>query len=99
MSDAVDPADLARARSEAAVLAAQIGVKQLQIERKQLVKRVVIENKVAGFYGRIRDTILTVPDRHAAILAAEYGLDSHALNIALVAILRQWLIDFADGTD
>lgn len=98
MSDrAPDPADFQRARSEAAVILAQIGVQQLRIERKQLVKRADLENSIATFYQRVRDLLLTLPDRHAAIIAADYALDSQRLNLALVAIWRKLLEDFADG--
>jgi hypothetical protein len=99
MSGSLDPADFARARGEAAVIMAQIGVQQLRIERRQLVKREVVERAAAAFYGRIRETLLTLPDRHAALIAADHGLDAQRLNLALVAILRQFLTDFADGDD
>jgi hypothetical protein len=99
MSGAVDPSDLAKARSEYAVIMAQIGVQQLRIERGELIKKADLERKIAAFYFRIRDTVLTLPDRNAAIIAADYGLDAHKLNLALVAILRKFLEDFADGDD
>jgi hypothetical protein len=77
MSGSSDPSDLAKARSEYAVIMAQIGVKQLQIERGELIKTAEIEGKIAAYY----------------------GLDSQRLNLALVAILRKFLEDFADSDD
>jgi hypothetical protein len=96
-TQAPDPADYQRARSEHAVIQAQIAVQLLRIERRQLVRKDALENAVAAFYGRIRDTLLTMPDRHAAIIAADYMIDSQRLNLALVAMFRKMLEDFADG--
>jgi hypothetical protein len=96
MSGANDPGDFQRARSEAAVIQAQIAVQLLRIERRQLVRRDTLENLVAAYYQRIRETLLTLPDRHAAIIAAEYGIDAQRLNLFLVAMFRKLLEDFAD---
>jgi siderophore synthetase component len=68
---------------------------QLKIKRREMVDARAAENAIAELAHRVRDQVLTAPARHAAVIAAEFGLDPHQLIIALDQILRDALTDIA----
>jgi hypothetical protein len=67
----------------------------LKIRQRELVDRRRVEALVFARARRVRDQMLTAPVRHAAVLAAEFGLSPAPLAHALGQIMRAALHDLS----
>ena len=70
---------------------------RLKLELAELDGRLIDRHKVVAMVRELaqgeRDAILAWPSRAAALLAAELGIDQHALHVALDASLRSHLTE------
>lgn len=97
--DLTSPANLARVALEKHLIETRSNTLKLRIARGELVKRSAAEAAHYAIGIRIRDTLLTASSRHAAILAAKYGVNAAELAAALDEIVRNALIALADGAE
>jgi hypothetical protein len=86
---------LMRVQTELTVTRAQHNDLTFKIRQRELVDRRRVEALVFARARRIRDQMLTAPVRHAAVLAAEFGVPPAPLAHALGQIMRAALHDFA----
>jgi len=83
--------------NEARTANENLKAQRLTLELAELDGRLVDRHKVIALVQELaqgeRDAILAWPSRAAALLAAELGIDQHALHVALDASLREHLTD------
>ena len=97
--DLTSPANLARVALEKHLIETRANTLKLRIARGELVKRSAAEAAHYTIGTRIRDQLLTASTRHAAILAARYGVNAGELAAALDDIVRNALIALADSAE
>jgi hypothetical protein len=86
---------LLQLQTELTVIRAQHNDMALKVRRHELLDRARYEIHLAQLARRVRDQLLTASSRHAAILAADAGVDAAALGRALDRIMRATLTDLS----
>ncbi len=85
-----------RVSTEITLATAQMNDLLLRIRRGELVEASKFDAMIFGFAHRVRDQLLSAPARHAAVLAAERGLDAAAVLLALDGAVRRCLTRLAE---
>lgn len=96
---AIEPTqeNLLRIQTELTLVRAQLSDLVFKTRRRELAEHARLEAAAFALAHRVRDQLLTAPARHAAILAAEIGVNPGALAAALTQIMRAALRDIAQG--
>ena len=85
-----------RVSTEITLANAQLNDLLLRIRRGELANAQRFDATQFAFAHRVRDQLLSAPNRHAAVLAAERGLDPAALLLNLNVAVRRCLSRLAD---
>tara|TARA_Y100001936_G_scaffold210163_1_gene216793 strand:- start:254 stop:754 length:501 start_codon:yes stop_codon:yes gene_type:complete len=76
---------------------AQLTQLSLQEKKGQLINKDMVKTQVYRLGRQVRDSWLNWPARVSALMAAELGIDEHALHQALERYVREHLNDIGEG--
>jgi len=91
------PDTLLRIQTEINVVKAQHTDLETRIRQRRVVEVSKLEDVVIARAHQIREQLLTASGRHAAVLAANHGLDPGLMNAALVEMIREAVTSIAMG--
>lgn len=72
---------------------------ELQDRKDELIFAHVAKSFIRDVLQRIRDGLMSLPARHAPILAAKYGADPHAMYLDIETIVRDFSTRISDDVD
>mgnify|MGYP001158982701 CR=1 FL=1 len=76
---------------------AQLTQLSLQEKKGQLINKDMVKTQVYRLGRQVRDSWLNWPARVSALMAADLGIDEHALHQALERYVREHLNDIGEG--
>jgi len=97
MSDSAEQYDLVRTRTTVHEAETRLAYLRLRLKTGELIERRRLTLAMADMGHRVRDTLLSLPVRHAQILAAEVGVEGRALLTVLEGLVYSELNEVAEA--
>lgn len=97
MSDDTETYDLVKMRTAVHEAETQLAHLKLRVQTGELLDRHKLVREIASMGHRHRDLLLSLPVRHASIIAADVGVAPRLLLVAMDKLIRAELTGLAAG--